>query len=91
MTSIKTEATNGLVINQVNISNAIQIILTKFTVTVFRLPLTYFIFKHFNFEEFLISLVITLQTFDAKYLNTFKPNFVVLAVFQEKSVCDLKL
>ena len=43
MTSIKTEARNGLVINQVNnISNSIQIILTKFPVTVVRLPLTYF-------------------------------------------------
>ena len=48
ITSIKTEATNGLVINQVNISNSIPIILTKFAVTVVRLQLSYVIFKHFN-------------------------------------------
>ena len=84
MASIKTEATNGLVIKQVNVSNAIQIIVTKFTVTVVRLPLTYLIFKHFNikhFEVILISTVIALQTFHSKYLNAFKPNFVVLTVF----------
>ena len=33
ITSVKTEAANGLVINQVNIFNSIQIILTKFAVT----------------------------------------------------------
>ena len=32
-----------------------------------------------------------LQTFDAKYLNEFKPNFMLLTVFLKKSVCDLKL
>ena len=48
MTTIKTEATNELVINQVNISNSMQIILTKVTVTVVRLLLTYLTFKHFN-------------------------------------------
>ena len=37
---------NGLVINRVNILDAMQIILTKFAVTVVRLPLTCFIFKH---------------------------------------------
>ena len=42
------QATNGIVINQVKISNSMQIILTKFAVTVVRLPLTYFTFKHFN-------------------------------------------
>ena len=30
-----------------------------------------------------------LQTFDAKYINEFKRNFVVLMVFLKKSVCDL--
>ena len=77
MTSIKTEATNGLVINQVNISNSIQITLTKFAVTVVRIPLILFL----N-----ISLGVMLQTFDAKYGNEFKPNFVGLAVFLKKSV-----
>ena len=32
-----------------------------------------------------------LQTFDAKYLNDFEPNFLVLTVFLKQSVCDLKL
>ena len=32
-----------------------------------------------------------LQTFDAKYLNEFKPNFMLLTVFLKKSVFDLKL
>ena len=31
-----------------------------------------------------------LQTFDAQYLNEFKPNFVVLTLFLKK-ICDLKL
>ena len=48
MNSIKTEPPNGLVKYRVNISNAIQIILTKFAVTVVKLSLTYFVFKHFN-------------------------------------------
>ena len=82
---------NGLVINQVNISSYIQIISTKFPVTVFKLPFSYFIFKHFNTQRVLISIGIMLQTFDAKYLNEFKPNFVVLMVFPKKIVCDLKL
>ena len=34
-------------------------------------------------EEFLISIGIMLQTFDAKYVNELKPDFVVL------TVCDL--
>ena len=34
--------------NQVNISNPVQTILTKFAVTVARLPLTYFAFKNFS-------------------------------------------
>ena len=42
-------------------------------------------------QEFLISIGIMLQTFDAKYFNEFKPYFVVLTVFLKKSVCDLKL
>ena len=50
-----------------------QIILTKLAVTVVRLPLTYFIFKISAVEELLISIGIMLQTFDAKYLNEFKP------------------
>ena len=82
---------NGLVINQVNISSYIQIISTKFPVTVFKLLFSYFIFKHFNTQRVLISIGIMLQTFDAKYLNEFKPNFVVLTLFLKKSVCDLKL
>ena len=82
---------NGLVINQVNISSYIQIISTKFPVTVFKLLFSYFIFKHFNTQRVLISIGIMLQTFDAKYLNEFKPNFVVLMVFPKKIVCDLKL
>ena len=81
MTSIKTEGTSGLVINQGNISNSIQIILKMFSVTVVRLPFTYFIFKYFNTRRVLISIGIMLQTFDAKYLNEFKPNFVVLTLF----------
>ena len=32
-----------------------------------------------------------LQTFDAEHLNEFKSNFLVLAVFLKKSICDLKL
>ena len=67
-----------------------QIILTKFTVTVVRLPLILFL-KISTLEESLISIGIMLQTFDAKYLNEFKPNFVVLMLFLKKSVCDLKL
>ena len=60
-------------INQVSISNSMQIILTKLAVIVVRLPLTYFIFKISAVEELLISIGIMLQTFDAKYLNEFKP------------------
>ena len=83
MTNIKTEATNGLVISQVtNISNSIQIILTKFAVTVVRHPLILCL-NISTLEEFLISIGIILQTFDAKYLNEFKPNFVLLTVFLE--------
>ena len=69
--SIKT--VSALVINQVNISNVIQIILTEFAVKVTRLPLTYF-----------SSIRIILQTFGAKYLNEFKPNLVVLTLFLKK-------
>ena len=68
-----------------------QIILTKFAVAIVRLPLTYFTFKISTVEDFLISIGIMLQTFDAKCLNEFKPNFVVLTVLLRKSVCDLKL
>ena len=39
MTSIKTEAANGLVINQVKISNSTQIVLTKLPVTVLHFNL----------------------------------------------------
>ena len=74
MTSIKTETTNGLEINQVNTSNSKQIILTKFAVTV---TLTYFNFCRYH-----------APTVDAKYLTDFKPNFVVLKVCNEK-VCLL--
>ena len=86
MTIIETERKNGLVINQVNISNAIKIILTKFADTVAGLPLTYFSFEYSSLEEFLISIGITLARFDAKYLNEFKPNCVVLTVFLKISV-----
>ena len=41
-------------------------------------------------KEFKISLSIIPQSFDAKYLNKLKPNFVVLTVFLKKSVPDLK-
>ena len=85
MTSIKSEGTNGLVINQVNISDSIQIILTKFEVTVIRLPLILFL-NISKLKEILISIGIMLQTFDTKYLIEFKPNFVVLAVSLKKSV-----
>ena len=85
MTSIKTGGTNGLVINQVNISDTIQIILTKFEVTVIRLPLILFL-NISKLKEILISIGIMLQTFDTKYLIEFKPNFVVLAVSLKKSV-----
>ena len=67
-----------------------QIILTEFAVTAIRLPLN-LLLKISTVEEFLISIGIMLQTFDAKCLNEFKPNFVVLTVFLRKSVCDLKL
>ena len=56
MTSIKTEATNGLVINQINISSVIQTILTKFAVTVARLPLVYFFLTFQNMQHILINL-----------------------------------
>ena len=90
MTSINTEATNRLVFNQVSISNSVQIVMTKFAVTVVRLSRILFL-NISTLEEFLISIGIMLQTFDAKYLNEFKPNFVELTVFLKKSVCDLKL
>ena len=90
-TSMKTEATNRLIINQVNIPSSIQIILTKVAVTVVRLQLTYLLLNISTLEEFLTSIGIMLQTFDAKYLNEFKPDFVVLTVFLKKSVCDFKL
>ena len=51
-----------------------QIILTKLAVTVFRLSHL----KISTVKEFLISIVIMLQTFDAKCLNEFKPIFVIL-------------
>ena len=57
----------------------------------FRLPLTYFSFKISTVEEFLVSVGVMLQTFDAKCLNEFEPNFVVLTVFLRKSVFDFKL
>ena len=91
MTSIKTEAKNGLVINQFNISNSIQITLTKFAATVLGSHLVILFLIISTLEEFLISIGVTLQTFDAKYLNEFIPNFMVLTVFLKKSVCDLKL
>ena len=62
MTSIKIHATNGLVIYQINISNTIQIILTKFGVTVVRFPITYFVFKDFNTRRVFISIGIMLQS-----------------------------
>ena len=62
---------------QVNISNSMQIILTEFAVTAIRLPLN-LLLKISTVEEFLISIGIMLQTFDAKYLNMFKPHFVIL-------------
>ena len=80
--SIKT--VSALIINQVNISNVIQIILTEFAAKVTRLPLTYFIFKYFNTGTVFSSIRIILQTFGAKYLNEFKPNLVVLTVFLQK-------
>ena len=80
--SIKT--VSALVINQVNISKVIQIILTEFAVKVTRLPLTYFIFKHFNTGTVFSSIRIILQTFGAKYLNEVKPNLVVLTLFLKK-------
>ena len=85
MTSIKTEATNGLEINQVNTCSSKQIILTKFAVTV---TLTYFIFKHFKSRRVFNFCRHHAPTFDAKYLTEFKPNFVVLKVCNEK-VCLL--
>ena len=83
------EATNGLTINQVNVSNSIQIIQTKLAVTVVWLPFILFL-NISTLEEFLISIGIMLQTFDAQYLNEFKQNFVVLTLFLKK-ICDLKL
>lgn len=65
-------------ISQVNISNTIQIILTKFVGTAAKLPFIYFIFKHFsvcrifNFDRFQVL------NFEATYLNVFKSNFAVL-------------
>ena len=67
-----------------------QIILTEFAVTAIRLPLN-LLLKISTVEEFLISIGIMLQTFDAKCPKEFKPNFVVMTVFLRKSVCDLKL
>ena len=81
MTSIKIEATNGLAINsQVNISNSIQIILTMKSQS-----LGSHLLHFLTLKEFLIFIGIMLQTFDAKYLNGFKPKFVVLTVFLKKS------
>ena len=40
-------------------------------------------------REFLVFIVFMPQTLHAKYLNGFKPNFVVLTVFLKKSVSDL--
>ena len=57
-----------------------QKILTKFVVTVVRLPLIYFFLNISTLGEFLFSIGVILQAFDAKYLNEFKPNFVVLTV-----------
>ena len=67
--------------NQVNISNAIQIILTKFAVTVTRLQLLIFLKKTSTLVESLISVGIMFHTFEAKYLdNDFKPNVIVLTL-----------
>ena len=79
MKSIKTKVANGLVINHVNISSAIQIILTKFVEAVVSLPLILFL-NALTLSNF-FSLSIMLQTFDAKYLHEFKPIFVVLKMF----------
>ena len=62
-----------------------------FAVTVVRLPLTYFTFKNFNSRIVFNFYRYLRQTFDAKCLNEFKPNSVVLTVFLRKSVCELKL
>ena len=67
MASIKTEATNGLVINQVNISYSMQIILTKFAVTVVSFLLV--LFLNVSTLDELISIGIMFQPFDAKYLK----------------------
>ena len=67
MASIKPEATNGLVINQVNISYSMQIILTKFAVTVVSFLLVLFLNVP-TLEEF-ISIGIMFQPFDVKYLK----------------------
>ena len=84
MTSIKTEATNGLVINQVNISNSIQIILTKFAFTVVRLPPTDFIFKHFNSRGVFNFYKYYAPNFEAKYLNKSKTKVLGLDSITEK-------
>ena len=49
-----------------------QIILTKFAVTVLGSHLLILLLKVSTVEEFLISIGIMLQTFDAKCLNEFK-------------------
>ena len=55
MTSVKTEATNGLVINQINTSNVIQIILIKFSVIIISLPLTFIFLTFQNMQNILIN------------------------------------
>ena len=56
MTSIKTEATNGLVIKQINIRNSIHIVRTPHSPTA---PMTLFLFNFFKVLSFL-HLEITL-------------------------------
>ena len=63
-------------------------ILTKFAVTVVRLPLPYSGFKHFNsLRVFNFSIGTMLQTSDAKYLNEIETNFAILTVFLKKKIC----
>ena len=71
MITIKTEATNGLVINQVNISNSVQIILTQFAFTVVRLPLTYFIFKGATKFYFMQYLRVVIVLFKRVYISQY--------------------
>ena len=80
MTSIKTEATNGLVINQFNISNSMQIILKMVAVTVvvtvrgdiYRSADSNFLHTHYGQWSCFFILCIYLQ-------------------MNPKSVCDVKL